>query len=202
MSSHWSSLSGSLLSAVCDSSDKAGTQKEKKWREHKSMWVHCTWFGSDESEVHCRDNHLKGNGFAGGSHKPLISTFFPPHWFFSVLLFACILVTTDCMRQNTQVVQLFQDDTCCHRKVYDIYQHCLESVEEIRNRKWAVTGGEPDQYLQFCVRRSSKSAATALQHDLQQAHRASFSWGYKDPILFNGSVHRICQRTPELARPP
>lgn len=194
MSSHWSSLSGSLLSAVCDSSDKAGTQKEKKWREHKSMWVHCTWFGSNESEVHCRDNHLKGNGFAGGAHKPLISTFFSPHWFFSVLFFACILVTTDCMRQNlpgytgSPALPGWHINTCCHRKVYCIYQHCLKSVEEIRNRKWAVTRGEPDQYLQFCVRRSSKSAATALQHDLQQASRASFSWGYKDPVLFNGSV--------------
>lgn len=79
-------------------------------------------------------------------------------------------------------------NTCCHRKVYYVYQHCLKSVEEIGNRKWAVTRGEPDQYLPLCVRRSSKSTARALQHDLQQASRACFSWGYKDPILFNGSV--------------
>lgn len=195
MSSHRSLLSGSLLSAVCDSSDKAGTQKEKKMKgaQINVSPLHLIWFKwkwgalqrqPPEREWFCR----------WCSQTADIYFFFRPHWFFSVLLFACILVTTDCMRQNlpgytgSPALPGWRINTCCPRKVYYIYQHCLKSVEEIRNRKWAVTRGEPDQYLPFCVRRSSKSAAIALQHDLQQASCACFSWGYKDPILFNGSV--------------
>lgn len=195
MSSHRSSLSGSLLSAVCDSRDKAGTQKEKKMKgaQINVSPLHLIWFKwkwgalqrqPPEREWFCR----------WCSQTADIYFFFSPHWFFSVLLFACILVTTDCMRQNlpgytgSPALPGWRINTCCHRKVYYIYQHCLKSVEEIRNRKWAVTRGEPDQYLPFCVRRSSKSAAIALQHDLQQTSCACFSWGYKDPTLFNGSV--------------
>lgn len=195
MSSHRLSLSGSLLSAVCDSRDKAGTQKEKK---NEGSTNQCESIAPDlvQMKVRCTAETTTWKGMV----LQVVLTnrwylpFFSPHWFFSVLLFACILFTTDCMRQNlpgytgSPALPGWRINTCCHRKVYYIYQHCLKSVEEIRNRKWAVTRGEPDQYLPFCVRRSSKSAAIALQHDLQQASCACFSWGYKDPILFNGSV--------------
>lgn len=192
MSSHRSSLSGSLLSAVCDSRDKAGTQKEKKMKgaQINVSPLHLIWFKwkwgalqrqPPEREWFCR----------WCSQTADIYFFFPLidfSQFCFLLVSLSLLIVWDRICRVTQVVQLFQDNTCCPRKVYYIYQHCLKSVEEIRNRKWAVTRGEPDQYLPFCVRRSSKSAAIALQHDLQQASCACFSWGYKDPILFNGSV--------------